>query len=300
MADPLPRAYTLQGATLRELVRLRRCSWKAVANACGVHVGTVKKWVAGKQAVFSDNLELLANFFGCKPAQLTGEEPHPALHDKPVEPPEEAEDQDMHEDKFTSDNQSGGANVATLNAAEVIDVEVTIDEDFALWDRAKQDVFLEGLRLMLQSPAAIHMSKKPRKGSVKITLRLTREQAEELGRLCEENRLEHLKIVAVNPIEGHTGSDMSSEDDNEQATDEDVLSIPVLGFGLSVRARNVLKRLRIKTLGDLVGITRDMLLVGKNVGQTTVREIEEMLASRGLHLARSEPERRTPANEEKN
>ncbi|MHC5025748.1 MAG: DNA-directed RNA polymerase subunit alpha C-terminal domain-containing protein [Planctomycetota bacterium] len=55
-------------------------------------------------------------------------------------------------------------------------------------------------------------------------------------------------------------------------------------FELSVRARNCLKKMQIRTLGDLLKITEAELLSYKNFGETSLVEIKTMLASKGLRL----------------
>ena len=63
-----------------------------------------------------------------------------------------------------------------------------------------------------------------------------------------------------------------------------VLDIPVTDFELSVRARNCLKKMNIRTLGDLVRTSEPELLGYKNFGETSLKEIKEMLAAKGLRL----------------
>ena len=55
-------------------------------------------------------------------------------------------------------------------------------------------------------------------------------------------------------------------------------------FELSVRARNCLKKMQIRTLGDLLRISEAELLSYKNFGETSLTEIKTMLASKGLRL----------------
>lgn len=62
------------------------------------------------------------------------------------------------------------------------------------------------------------------------------------------------------------------------------LDIPVTDFELSVRARNCLKKMQIRTLGDLLRTTEAELLSYKNFGETSLTEIKAMLAQRGLRL----------------
>jgi DNA-directed RNA polymerase subunit alpha len=63
-----------------------------------------------------------------------------------------------------------------------------------------------------------------------------------------------------------------------------VLSIPVTDFELSVRSRNCLQKMGIMTLGDLTATSEQELLASKNFGETSLVEIKEMMASKGLSL----------------
>ncbi len=76
--------------------------------------------------------------------------------------------------------------------------------------------------------------------------------------------------------------------DEEKARDlakrSALLDTPVTDFELSVRARNCLKKMQIRTLGDLLRITEAELLSYKNFGETSLVEIKNMLASKGLRL----------------
>jgi len=63
-----------------------------------------------------------------------------------------------------------------------------------------------------------------------------------------------------------------------------ILSVPVTDFELSVRSRNCLEKMGIMTLGDLTRTTEHDLLASKNFGETSLVEIREMLAPKGLEL----------------
>ncbi len=63
-----------------------------------------------------------------------------------------------------------------------------------------------------------------------------------------------------------------------------LLSVSVNDFELSVRSRNCLSKMGIQTLGDLVRISEPQLLASKNFGETSLVEIREMLAIKGLYL----------------
>ena len=66
-----------------------------------------------------------------------------------------------------------------------------------------------------------------------------------------------------------------------------VLEIPVTDFELSVRSRNCLERMNVKTLGDLTHVTEIDLLSFKNFGETSLGEIKSMMASKGLRLGQA-------------
>lgn len=76
----------------------------------------------------------------------------------------------------------------------------------------------------------------------------------------------------------------------EEETDRDVfkrkalLDTPVTDFELSVRARTCLKKMNIRTLGDLLRITEAELLSYKNFGESSLLEIKKMLTAKGLRL----------------
>ncbi len=92
-----------------------------------------------------------------------------------------------------------------------------------------------------------------------------------------------------------------TEASHEQYYDEDaqkkrdrmsqVLGIPVTDFELSVRSRNCLQKMGIMTLGDLCRCTEQELLASKNFGETSLIEIKEMLATKGLRLGQYAQER---------
>ncbi len=76
----------------------------------------------------------------------------------------------------------------------------------------------------------------------------------------------------------------SPEESKETERVEGILRIPVSDFELSVRSRNCLQKMNIHCLGDLVKKTESEMLSYKNFGETSLREIKEMLTSKGLRL----------------
>jgi len=77
------------------------------------------------------------------------------------------------------------------------------------------------------------------------------------------------------------------DDDHAFSRFSQVLEIPVTDFELSVRSRNCLKKMNVRTLGDLTRVSEQHLLSSKNFGETSLLEIKEMMASKGLHLGQS-------------
>jgi len=120
---------------------------------------------------------------------------------------------------------------------------------------------------------------------------------EDMGRYDEaDDSLQRLLSVAPN----HPRARLYDKDVNSSLTmefDEDtekrnekrnvLLETPVTDFELSVRARNCLKKMNIRTLGDLLKITEAELLGYKNFGETSLSEIKQMLTVKGLRLGQS-------------
>lgn len=81
--------------------------------------------------------------------------------------------------------------------------------------------------------------------------------------------------------------------DQEKKADRhsQVLKIPVTDFELSVRSRNCLHKMNIETLGDLIMKTEQELLSYKNFGETSLKEIRDMLGQKGLRLGQGLEER---------
>jgi DNA-directed RNA polymerase subunit alpha len=74
------------------------------------------------------------------------------------------------------------------------------------------------------------------------------------------------------------------DQDRDMAKRNALLDTPVTDFELSVRARNCLKKMNIRTLGDLLRISEAELLAYKNFGETSLTEIKQMLSAKGLRL----------------
>jgi DNA-directed RNA polymerase subunit alpha len=80
--------------------------------------------------------------------------------------------------------------------------------------------------------------------------------------------------------------EMAVEDEGERdiVKRKAMLDTPVTDFELSVRARTCLKKMNIRTLGDLLRITEAELMSYKNFGETSLTEIKQMLQAKGLRM----------------
>jgi DNA-directed RNA polymerase subunit alpha len=74
------------------------------------------------------------------------------------------------------------------------------------------------------------------------------------------------------------------EREKKRSRKNQILETPISDFELSVRSRNCLRKMNIRTLGDLLNITEAELLSYKNFGETSLREIKAILETKGLHL----------------
>jgi len=79
---------------------------------------------------------------------------------------------------------------------------------------------------------------------------------------------------------------MYFDEDTERKEDRrnQILRTPISEFELSVRSRNCLAKMEIKSLGDLIRKTEAELLAYKNFGETSLQEIKDILAQKGLRL----------------
>ena len=79
---------------------------------------------------------------------------------------------------------------------------------------------------------------------------------------------------------------MLIDDEQEKATEKRnaLLDTPVTDFELSVRTRNALRKMDIRTLGDLLKVTESEMRSFKNFGDASLEEIRTMLAQKNLKL----------------
>jgi len=85
-------------------------------------------------------------------------------------------------------------------------------------------------------------------------------------------------------VQGSRDMYYDEEHARDLAKQNALLETPVTDFELTVRARNCLKKMQIRTLGDLLKVSEAELLSYKNFGETSLVEIKYMLKSKGLRL----------------
>jgi len=88
------------------------------------------------------------------------------------------------------------------------------------------------------------------------------------------------------------GSTIDPWEEREREKLAQVLKVPVTDFELSVRSRNCLQKMNIRTIGDLTRVSEQELLGSKNFGETSLVEIKEMLQTKGVSIGQFAHEKR--------
>ena len=80
--------------------------------------------------------------------------------------------------------------------------------------------------------------------------------------------------------------DMYYDEEREKRADRrnKIMQTPLSEFELSIRSRNCLEKMNLRTLGDLMRTTEQELLNYKNFGETSLKEIKDLLGRKGLRL----------------
>ena len=88
-------------------------------------------------------------------------------------------------------------------------------------------------------------------------------------------------------IEATNNMYYDEETARNEAKLQHLLNRPVTDFELTVRSRNCLENINIRTLGDLTTVTEQELLSGKNFGETSLLEIRELMVKHGLKIGQN-------------
>jgi len=91
-------------------------------------------------------------------------------------------------------------------------------------------------------------------------------------------------ILFKKDIEGSKTMYYDEEKEKKKTRRSQTLETPITDFELSVRSRNCLKEMNIRKVGDLLKISEAELLSYKNFGETSLKEIKNILSLKGLNL----------------
>jgi len=95
----------------------------------------------------------------------------------------------------------------------------------------------------------------------------------------------HLRaLLFMKDVQASREMIIEEEQDRDIFKRKALLDTPVTDFELSVRARTCLKKMSIRSLGDLLRITEAELMSYKNFGESSLVEIKKMLSAKGLRL----------------
>ena len=94
-------------------------------------------------------------------------------------------------------------------------------------------------------------------------------------------------LLYLKDIEATSSMYYDEETLKQQQKLEHLLNRPVTDFELSVRSRNCLAGMDIRSLGDLTRINEPDLLAGKNFGETSLKEVRELMALHGLKIGQN-------------
>ncbi len=111
-----------------------------------------------------------------------------------------------------------------------------------------------------------------------------------LRQILETNPNHPRARLYMKDVQASRGMVMEDDHEREKFKRNALLDTPVTDFELSVRARTCLKKMNIRTLGDLIRTTEAELLSYKNFGESSLVEIKTMLAAKGLRLGQGRDE----------
>ena len=106
-------------------------------------------------------------------------------------------------------------------------------------------------------------------------------------RLAKADPRDERAKLFVKDSEASLSQNYSPEDEQQNVAFRQVMEIPITDFELSVRSRNCLKRMNIRTLGDLTRVTESQLLASKNFGETSLEEIRAIMNAKQLRIGQS-------------
>ncbi|GEM_PF-71999 len=103
-------------------------------------------------------------------------------------------------------------------------------------------------------------------------------------RVLEADPTNERARLYLKDIDASEGMFYDEEHVKSEQKKQQTLDRPIGDFELSVRSRNCLDRLGIVTLGDLTDITEQELMSSRNFGETSLKEIGELLVQNHLRI----------------
>lgn len=108
-----------------------------------------------------------------------------------------------------------------------------------------------------------------------------------IGKVIESHPNHPRATLFYRDVESSKTMFYDEEREKKRSRKNQILETPISDFELSVRSRNCLRKMNIRTLGDLLNITEAELLSYKNFGETSLREIKAILDQKGLRLGQA-------------
>jgi len=106
-------------------------------------------------------------------------------------------------------------------------------------------------------------------------------------RLAKADPRDERAKLFVRDAEASLTMHYNPDDEQTNQAQRMVMEVPITDFELSVRSRNCLKRMNIRTLGDLTRVSESQLLASKNFGETSLDEIRAIMNAKGLRIGQS-------------
>jgi len=171
--------------------------------------------------------------------------------------------------------QAAGADPSNLDAAFALAYQLDLageeDEALSLYERVCEDLPASVNALM--NLAVIYEDK----GDYVRAERSLRQ-------ILETNPNHGRARLFMKDVQASKSMMIEEENERDVMKRRALLDTPVTDFELTVRARTCLKKMNIRTLGDLIRINEAELMSYKNFGESSLDEIKRMLSSKGLKL----------------
>lgn len=118
---------------------------------------------------------------------------------------------------------------------------------------------------------------------------------EDAGRLAEAERCLR-RVLATNPNHGRArlylkdvraSKAMMIEEPSKDDPNSSLMNTPVTDFDLSLKTKNLLRKVGVRTLGDLTKTTETEIRASRNFGEPSLEEINRLLGNKGLKLGQA-------------